>query len=202
MGLVLKRKELTMPRKNQLAEELGNRIREIRRQKKVTLLELAKITGVAQATLSRMETGLMVGTVKSHQKIAEALGTSLAELYGHIDNRLSRISHQAGTSERKIFAKTDQMRCELLTQEVTKKKITPLLITLSGHGKSETEKLERGVEKLIFVLEGSVLVKFGEKEYALNEHDTLYFDASIPHQLVNPAGKQTKIFCAVSPAKI
>ena len=86
-----------MTRKN-LASELGNRIREIRKQKKITLLELAKTTGVAQATLSRMETGLMVGTVKSHQKIAEALGISLAELYGHIDSRYSQISHQAGSS--------------------------------------------------------------------------------------------------------
>jgi transcriptional regulator with XRE-family HTH domain len=190
-----------MSRKN-LAAELGGRIRETRRQKKVTLLELAKITGVAQATLSRMETGLMLGTVKSHQKIAEALGISLAELYGGIDNRLNQVSHQAGSAERKIFAKTDQMRCELLTQEISKKKITPLLITLGSHGKSEIEKLERGVEKLIFVLEGTAAVKLDQKEYVLNQHDTLYFDASIPHQLVNPAGKQAKIFCAVSPSKI
>jgi len=192
-----------MPRKNKnLAHELGNRIREIRKQKKITLLELAKTTGVAQATLSRMETGLMVGTVKSHQKIAEAIGISLAELYGHIDSRYGQISHQAATNDRKVFAKTDQMKCELLTQEISKKKITPLLITLASHGKSGVEKLERGVEKLIFVLEGTVTAKLEQKEYALNQHDTLYFDASLPHQLANPGGKQAKIFCAVSPSKI
>ena len=37
------------------------------KDKKITLIELAKITGIAQATLSRMETGRMLGTVKSHQ---------------------------------------------------------------------------------------------------------------------------------------
>ena len=191
-----------MAKKSSIANELGERIRNLRRQKKITLIELSKITGVAQATLSRMETGLMVGTVKSHQKIAEALGVSLAELYGGIDTRYERIGHQSASSERKIFAKTDQMRCELLTQEISKKKITPLLITLNAHGKSETERLDRGVEKLLFVLEGTVTVHMSGQDYILNQHDTLYFDGAIPHQLANPGNKQAKLFCAVSPSKI
>ena len=191
-----------MAKKNLIAGELGGRIRNLRRQKKITLIELAKTTGVAQATLSRMETGLMIGTVKSHQKIAEALGISLGELYGGIDSRHDRIGHQAASSERKVYAKTDQMKCELLTQEISKKKITPLLITLATHGKSGVERLERGVEKLLFVLEGTITAHLDQKEYILNPHDTLYFDASISHQLSNSGSKQAKIFCAVSPPKI
>ena len=167
----------------------------------MTLIELSKTTGVAQATLSRMETGLMVGTVRSHQKIAEALGASLAELYGAIDSRYGQIRHQRGSEERKVFEKTEHMKCELLTQQISKKKITPLLITLSAHGKSGVEKLERGVEKLLFALEGTVMAKLEGREYELSPYDTLYFDASIPHQLVNPGGKQAKVLCAVSPAK-
>ena len=191
-----------MPRKNTIAAELGERIRDLRRQKKITLIELSKMTGVAQATLSRMETGLMVGTVKSHQKIAEMLGISLGQLYGGIDTRYERIKHQTADEPRKISVKTDQIRCELLTHETSKKKITHMLITLNSHGKSAVEQLERGVEKLLFVLEGTITVLLDQKEYVLNPNDTLYFDASIPHQLSNLGGKQVKIFCAVSPSKI
>jgi len=64
------------------------------------------------------------------------------------------------------------------------------------------EQLERGVEKFFYVLEGSIKVKLGEEEYLLNREDTLYFDGSIPHQLINAGNKQAKIFCAVSPSKI
>ena len=191
-----------MSQKNKMAAELGLRIRNLRREKKITLIELSKLTGVAQATLSRMETGLMLGTVKSHQKIAETLGISLGQLYGGIDSRYERIKHQAASGERKIFAKTDQMKCELLTQEISKKKITPLLITLNAHGKSNSEQLERGVEKLLFILEGTVTAQLEGKEYVLNPYDSLYFDASISHQLTNIGTKQAKIFCAVSPSKI
>lgn len=42
--------------------EIGKRIREARKAKKITLVELSNLTGVAQATLSRIETGVMTGT--------------------------------------------------------------------------------------------------------------------------------------------
>ena len=140
-----------MPRKNSIALELGSRIRNLRRQKSVTLIELSKITGVAQATLSRMETGLMIGTVRSHQKIAEALGISLGELYEGIDTRYERIKHQLASEVRKTLVKTDELKCELLTQEISKKKITPLMYTLGSHAKTDKERLDRGVEKFLLV---------------------------------------------------
>ena len=191
-----------MSRKNKLANRLGLRIRGLRRQKKITLIELSELTGIAQATLSRIETGLMIGTVKSHQKIAETLGVGLAELYETIDNRHEKTKFQTASEPKKILTKTEQMKCELLTQEVSKKKITPLLITLAPQGKSQMERSERGVEKCLFVLEGSVKAMLDREEYLLNSKDTLYFDGSIPHQLINPSHKETKIFCAVSSAKI
>lgn len=191
-----------MSRKVQMASELGLKIRNLRRAKKITLIELSRLTGIAQATLSRMETGLMLGTVKSHQKIAETLGISLAELYQEMDTRYEKIHHQLAAAERKISSKSDQFKCELLTQEISKKKITPLLLTLEARGKTEVEKAERGVEKFYMVLDGSVNLYLDQKEYLLNANETLYFDGSIPHYLSNPGNKPARIFCAVSPSKI
>lgn len=191
-----------MARKNKIAAELGSRIRVLRRQKKITLIELAKSTGIAQATLSRMETGIMTGTVQCHQKIAEALGISLPDLYQSLDSRRNQIRHQTAQDQRKVTTMTDLMKCELLTQHISKKKITPLLITLNHHGKSERLQLERGTEKFLLALEGSVKVTLDEDEYTLNPLDTLYFDASIPHQLSHTGTKAAKIFCAISPSKI
>ena len=193
---------IEMTRKNSLASDLGSKIRDIRRQKKITLIELARLTGVAQATLSRMETGLMVGTVKSHQKIAECLGVSLGDLYHGIDTRHSKIGHLPATAQKKVFAKNDHLKCELLTVEISKKKITPLLLTLSSHGKTDVERSERGVEKFLWVLDGQIVVSVDQKEFQLGANDTLYFDASLPHQISNTSTRQTRVFCAVSPSKI
>ncbi len=182
--------------------KVGNRVRELRKAKKVTLVELSKQTGIAQATLSRIETGTMIGTVESHQKIAEALGLGLAELYAPLDRRYQEIVKTSKDTPRKALHQTKGCHTELLTQEVTKKKISPLLVTLSGNSKSAQEQNDRGVEKFIWVLEGDVDAVLEKETYALKTGETLYFDASLPHRFVNPKAKPSKLFVAVSPSKI
>lgn len=182
--------------------KVGARIRELRKAKKVTLVELSKQTGVAQATLSRIETGSMIGTVESHQKIAEALGLGLAELYNPLDRRYEEIVHSKKDTPRKIVHQGRGCQMELLTQEVTKKKITPLLVTLAGNARSSLEQNDRGVEKFIWVLEGEIEVTVEKENFSVKTGETLYFDASLPHRLVNPKSKTAKIFQAVSPSKI
>lgn len=183
-------------------QKLGNRIRALRKAKKVTLVELSKNTGIAQATLSRIETGRMTGTVQSHQKIAEVLGLSLAELYAPIDRRYEEVAHSKKEVSRKVVHQGRGCQMELLTQEVTKKKITPLLMTLSGNSRTTTEHNERGVEKFVWVLDGEVEVTLEKETHPVKAGETLYFDASLPHRFANPKAKTAKAFVAVSPSKI
>lgn len=185
-----------------MLKSLGERIRSIRKTKGVTLVELASKTGVAQATLSRIETGTMTGTVESHEKIAEALGVGLSELYTGIDNRYSQIHHLSKDKERKVTQQTKNVKLELLTQESSKKKITPLLITLQPNAETQKESNERGVEKFLYVLDGEIAVKVDQEEYVLKSEETLYFDASLPHQITNRASKIARILATVSPSKI
>jgi transcriptional regulator with XRE-family HTH domain len=185
-----------------MLKNLGERIRKLRKEKQVTLVELSKKTGVAQATLSRIETGTMIGTVESHEKISEALGIGLAELYTGIDQRYEEIAHLAKNAERKVTSQNKEVRIELLTQESSKKKITPLLITLKPKSQTQLETQERGVEKFIYLLEGAIKIKVDREEYLLEPEETLYFDASLPHQITNVASSTAKLFMAISPSKI
>ena len=184
-----------------MLKNLGQRIRQLRKTKGVTLVEMAKKTGVAQATLSRIETGTMTGTLESHEKIAEVLGIGLAELYSGVDRRYEEITHLPVTENRKVTHHTNQFQIELLTQESSKKKITPILITIQGESTIPSETLERGVEKFYFVLEGEIKVVLDSKTYFLKENETIYFDASLPHQIYNEGKSRARILAAVSPSK-
>jgi quercetin dioxygenase-like cupin family protein/DNA-binding Xre family transcriptional regulator len=182
--------------------KVGERVRSIRKEKKITLIDLSKQTGIAQATLSRIETGQMIGTVESHGKIAEALGLSLAELYAPLDRRYHEVIHSKKATPHKVVHQGKGVQLELLTQGVTKKKITPLLANLAGNSRTSTEQNDRGVEKFVWVLEGEIEVSIEKTNYTLSAGETLYFDASLPHRLSNPKSKNAKVFMAVSPSKI
>ena len=184
-----------------MIKNLGQRIRKLRKEKNLTLVDVAEKTAIAQATLSRIETGGMVGTVESHEKIAEVLGIGLAELYTGVDSRYDQTAHTS-TKDRKVTQHTKNVHVELLTTESSKKKITPLLFTLTKGSKTQSEKNDRGVEKFIYVLEGTVSILIDRESFVVGPGETLYFDASIPHRYLNEEGKTARFLLTVSPSKI
>lgn len=177
-------------------------MRELRKLKGLTLVEIAEKTGVAQATLSRIETGVMIGTIESHAKIAEVIGVGLPELYQDIDDRTSKTSLSKEDDQKKTTIHSKNVKITLLTQQSGSKKMTPLLIELASGAETEKEKKERGVEKFIWVQEGSVKVKLEKEEFELKSGDTFYFDASYSHQISNENAKSAKVFVAISPSAI
>jgi transcriptional regulator with XRE-family HTH domain len=61
--------------------KLGDKIRQLRKEKKLTLEELSEASRVALATISRIESNKMTGTVESHYMLATALNLTLSDLY-------------------------------------------------------------------------------------------------------------------------
>lgn len=58
---------------------IGERLKKIRKEKDLTLDKLAEITGVAKATLSRIENNIVGGNYVTLQRISKALHVSLEE---------------------------------------------------------------------------------------------------------------------------
>ena len=179
---------------------IGQRIREVRKQKKITLIELSKLTDVAQASLSRIETGIMSGTVASHQKIAEALGISLAELYTGCDARLEEAT-QTNAGEYVSQIKND-ISLELLTTNIAGKKMLPSVYKIAAGSKTEQDKLAAGIDRFLWVMEGSIVLILESKEYSLPTKSSLYFSASLTHSLKNSGDTPAEVLCVTSPAAV
>ena len=70
-----------------LAKGVGRRLRGLRQAKRLRLVDLARGSGVDAATISRIETGSMVGTLTAHARLAHALGIDLAALFADVPIR-------------------------------------------------------------------------------------------------------------------
>lgn len=185
-----------------MLKNLGPRIREIRKEKGLTLVEIADKTGIAQATLSRIETGTMIGTVESHAKIAEILGVGLSDLYLDVDTRQDQTFHQTKNSRPQVAHHDKSFQLELLTSESGKKKISPFLLTLQPGGRTGTEHHDRETEKFVYALEGEISANIDGKEYPLRQGETLYFEASLPHFFRNTGAKISRLLAVVSPSAV
>ena len=64
----------------------GKSLKIIRKRRKISLRGISDLSGVQVATLSRMESNKMVGTLKNYMNIARAMGLKLSELIKELEN--------------------------------------------------------------------------------------------------------------------
>ena len=178
---------------------LGDTIHSIRKEKKMTLLELAEKSGVALATLSRMENGKMTGTLESHMKICDALGIPLPELYKNLYPSKKSVDIQTKKSRTDVFIHDKKSSEEMLASKVLNKKMMPVLIKIAKGGKTQKEETRPGIEKFIYVVDGKIEAAIGEEKYNLGKNDSLYFESNVPHHLKNIGTGDAHIISVVCP---
>ena len=146
---------------------IGKRLREIRQAQGMSLTTLAEKSGVQIATLSRMENLKMTGTLESHMNIAKALGVDVTQLYTAIIREESKAEAATTKSASDVFIHSDKSSYEILTSNVLGKRMMPILLKIEPDGQTNTEQNRPGSEKFIFVLEGKIEARVGDKTYPL-----------------------------------
>lgn len=179
--------------------KIGNKIRQLRKSKKMTLQELSENSGVALATLSRMENNRMTGTLESHIGIAKALGIALADLYSDIGLEEKNIDVKKAGESSDVFVHSDKSSYELLTKKVLNKKMMPVLFNIESGGSTNQEESSLDTEKFIYVLEGELTAVIAEKEYKIGRSESIYFNGSLPHYLKNQTNAAVKAICVITP---
>jgi transcriptional regulator with XRE-family HTH domain len=178
---------------------IGKRMRELRKKNGFTLNELSKRSGVALATLSRIETGKMTGTVHSHMSVAKALDMTLPEFYSEMD-KPSTMQKEADYAD--LFVHDEKTSSVILTKDIFNKKMLPALVKLKRGGRTHAEQLKKGSEKFLYVLDGRVEVAIGDERSTLEKGATLYFDASYSHYIRNIANGESRCLCVVTPVTL
>ncbi|MEW6008881.1 MAG: XRE family transcriptional regulator [Candidatus Omnitrophota bacterium] len=178
---------------------IGEKIKQLRKTKKMTLAELSQASGVALATISRVENAVMTGTLESHMAIAKALGITLPQLYSEVEQQPNTVDASSEKSRSDIFIHSDKSSYEMLTTPILTKKMMPTLLKIESLGKTTIEQAKAGTEKFLFVISGKIEVTIADKKHILDDKDTLYFDASLPHFYRNIGKAQAKMICVTTP---
>ncbi len=179
--------------------KIGKRMRLLRKEKDITLEELSEKSGVALATLSRMENNKMAGTLASHNKICKALGVSISELYRELEDETKTVEAVPKYKRTEHFIHARKAKYELLVTKTLDKKIMPLMMKLASGGKTQKEQNKPGVEKFIYMIAGTLEAIVGNETHTLKRGDSLYFDASLPHVFKNNAKTEAEAMCIISP---
>lgn len=181
---------------------VGSKVKQLRKQQRMTLSTLSEKSGVQIATLSRIEHQKMKGTLDSHINIAQALGIDVTQLYSDIirEDNPAEVNHRDSSSE--VFTPNKGASFETLTNNIKNKKMIPNLLTISPGCCTDKDQNAIGCEKFIYVLEGNLNIDIAGKTYELHKENSLHFNASLEHTFSNIGDTPLKALCIISQESI
>lgn len=180
-----------MPR----AASLGERIRTARLGRHLTLGQVAAKVGVSVSALSQLERDQFNPTIATLKAIATTLDTTIGSLVAEVGT-LDRAIVRAG--ERKRLSPRRGIVYQLLTPDLSGH-IELILSDYEVGASTGEEAFAYHAEQCGLVLQGTAEVHLGETAHRLRVGDSIRFDCSIPHRIVNAGRGRLRCLWAISP---
>ena len=153
-------------------DEVGARLRGLRRQRGATLAEVSAGTGVSVSTLSRLESGTRRPTLELLLPLAKTYGVTLDDLVGAPPTGDPRVHLRPVTAH--------GMTMVPLSRNPGGIQAYKLVLRPGGHGARPDPQTHEGYEWL-YVLDGRLRLVLGEHDLVLGEGEAAEFDTRVPH---------------------
>lgn len=180
----------------------GEKIREIRGRKKISLKDAAKGIKVSDSLLSQIERNKVSPSIDTLLAIAEYLEIDLDYLFKEF--RQTRDIHVVKKDSRDIL-KVDNVIYQKLSDSVYPGEAydfeSILLEIKPGQQKGDDDFGHIGKEVGI-IISGNGELQYGNHTYLLEEGDSISFSSDIPHKLINTGRNTLQAIWIISPPRI
>ena len=158
--------------------QIPGRIRELREIMDISAMDMAKDINTPLDLYNQYETGAVDIPISALYKIAARLGVDATVLLTGEDPRMDTASVcRAGKGVR--VERFPGYEFSSLAYNFKGRTIEPLLVYLDPA--RAADPVSHSGQEFNYVVEGKVTVTVGQKEYALETGDSIYFDAALPH---------------------
>jgi len=181
---------------------IGPKIRDLRQNKKLGLVQLGEHTGLSPAMLSKIERGLLFPTLPTLLRIALVFGVGLEHFFVESaerptvavvrkKDRLSLPDRPGEVSPAYFF--------ESLDFPVTDRRMEAYYAEFPARAKPAPPHSHKGAE-FIYMLRGQLAIDVAGETTVLDEGDAMYFDSGAPHAYSRHGRPACAAIVVVAPA--
>ena len=175
-----------------ITEIIASNLQSIRKERQMTLQELADLTGVSKSMLGEIERGTSNPTITVLWKIITGLKISISHLIHEQDKDCClvretewRAIHTPPTDISLIFECDHTRNFEVYHMEFQPGK------------KYASDSHDKGVVEYMMVYEGCFTITVSNKSFDLGQGDSLLFDADTPHSYINNGESVAKAYSLI-----
>jgi transcriptional regulator with XRE-family HTH domain len=169
---------------------IGPKIRQLRRQKNLSLQQLAERSGVSAAAIHKIERNGMVPTIATLMKLALALNRQVAYF---VDEELAEPAVLTRARSRpKVFTSKKGLELESVSGSYGRFLLAGAMAKVQPNANSGPKPMEHPGEELIIVLDGSLTFEVEDAVYELKRGDALHLRTDRAHRWRNPGTTTTR----------
>jgi transcriptional regulator with XRE-family HTH domain len=170
---------------------VGQRIRDLRRSRKLSLEVVAGSTDLSIGYLSQIERGLSSPSLRVLATIADVLGVGIAGLFGTKETA-------GGASDAIVTREPQRAELNLWRTGISKQLLSPsgsegrlnlFLVHMEPGGSTGDELYTHDGEEAGLVLEGEMKLTVDAESWTLKTGDSFRFASRRPHRFSNPSDK-------------
>ncbi|SFH67822.1 Cupin domain protein [Tindallia magadiensis] len=176
-------------------QEVSKKIREIRKERGLTLKELSERTGFSISFLSQVERETSSIAITSLKKIADSLHVPITTFFKAYDNEHFLVNKEDQKSFLIEGSSTEYIRLSGTFQD---RALESLMVTLQPEEKHGHLFSHQG-EEFLYVLEGAVVVTIDGDDYTVYAGDSIHYPSGKPHLWTNPLEEKTRFLCILTP---
>ncbi len=162
---------------------VGATLKHQRQQQKLTIQEVAVLSGISRGMVSRIENGQAMPSLDTLSRVCQAMGVSLTHLFKDYDLPEGRARHVPQGQGMTVVRRGTKRghTYELLSYDQGPQKLfEPFLITLDDQSEVFPRFQHPGVE-FIYMLKGKLEYRHGNQLFVLKPGDAFTFQGDIPH---------------------
>jgi len=161
-------------------KSIGEKINHLRKEKGLSILNLANETGLNPEFIEDVEAGKVLPPVAFLIRISKALSIDAGSLLSEEEERV------ASERRRRSFIKrTQEYSYQVLTPGAENRHLKAFLVTIDPMKEHKMVEYSHEGEEFIYVLRGKIEVLVGEKSNILQREQTVHFNSGIVHRLRN-----------------
>jgi len=177
-------------------QEIGRRLRDIRTRVALSQRQLARQSGVANATISQIEAGKLNPTVSMLKRVLDGIPINLSEFFGDEFESGEQVFFRAGELTEIADGDVSFLQVGANLRNKSVQMIKECYQPGAGTGR---HAITHDGEECGIILSGRLQVSVGEQTAILRAGEAYYFDSNQPHNFHNPGNEPCELVSACSP---
>jgi transcriptional regulator with XRE-family HTH domain len=175
--------------------DVGNRLRQLREGRKVSMRTLAQMSGLSANALSMIERGKTSPSVSTLYRLADALGVPVTDFFSPESSRKKVVFLKGEERPRLPFMRG---LWEGLGGEQFSGRMMPFMLTLENGASSGPNSVVHTGHEFVYCLRGQLEYQVENQVYSLEAGDSLLFSAQLKHRWRNPGGMVANVLIIIT----